>query len=66
VKAYIEPFKEIKDDKGRRLVVRNGLLPERSLLTGIGPISVKQPRVRDKRGEQSMSSSSLIRGIDFY
>ena len=56
VKAYIELFKETKDNNGRRLVVRNGFLPERSLLTGIGPIPIKQPRVGDKRGEQFTSS----------
>ena len=30
------------------MVVRHGFLPERDLLTGIGPLSIKQPRVRDK------------------
>jgi transposase-like protein len=37
------------DEDGRRLVVRNGSLPEREILTGVGPIAVSQPRVRDKR-----------------
>ncbi len=30
----------------RRMVKRNGYLPERSLQTGVGPIKIKQPRVR--------------------
>jgi putative transposase len=30
-------------------VVRNGFLPEREIVTGIGKVSVKQPRVRDRR-----------------
>ncbi|MAT69397.1 MAG: hypothetical protein CMJ58_07700 [Planctomycetaceae bacterium] len=34
------------DAAGRRQVVRNGYLPKRSLLTGIGPVEVSQPRVR--------------------
>ena len=46
VSAYVDLFKEMKDDKGRCMVVRNGFLPERSILTGIGPMPVKQPRVR--------------------
>jgi transposase-like protein len=33
-------------------VVRNGHLPARSLLTGVGPIEVKQPRVRDRRSAE--------------
>ncbi len=35
------------DDEGRRLVVRNGQLPSRELLSGAGPLEVRQPRVRD-------------------
>lgn len=36
------------DEQGRRLVVRNGTLPEREILTGAGKLAVTQPRVRDK------------------
>ena len=61
VSAYIDLFKEVKDDKGRRMVVRHGSLPERSILTGIGPIPVKQPRVRDKREEERFTSAILPR-----
>jgi len=35
------------DEQGRRLVVRNGQLPSRELLTGAGRLVVQQPRVRD-------------------
>ena len=37
-----------RDEQGRRLVVRNGRLPSREILTGAGPLEVSQPRVRDK------------------
>jgi putative transposase len=40
---------DIIDELGRRLVVRNGSLPQREILTGVGPVAVSQPRVRDKR-----------------
>jgi transposase-like protein len=33
-------------------VVRNGHLPERTIQTGIGPMSVRQPRVEDRRPEE--------------
>ncbi len=35
------------DAQGKRSVVRNGYLPSREILTGAGPLDVKQPRVRD-------------------
>jgi transposase-like protein len=37
------------DPAGHRQVVRNGYLPEREILTGQGPIPVRQPRLRDHR-----------------
>ncbi len=35
-----------RDAKGRTAVVRNGYLPERQVLTGLGPVSVRVPKVR--------------------
>ena len=49
VASYVETREELTDDAGRRLVVRNGFLPEREILTGIGKVAVKQPRIRDRR-----------------
>ncbi|HAR94571.1 MAG TPA: IS256 family transposase [Deltaproteobacteria bacterium] len=61
VSVYVDMFKNLKDDKGRRLVVRHGSLPERDLLTSVGPLRVKQPRVRDKREGVSFTSTILPR-----
>jgi transposase-like protein len=49
VSDYVNERADVVDDNRRRLVVRNGSLPEREILTGIGPVAVNQPRVRDKR-----------------
>lgn len=40
-----------RDVQGQRLVVRNGHLPAREILTGAGPLEVRQPRVRDRSPE---------------
>jgi putative transposase len=40
-------------DDGRRRLVRHGHLPEREIMTGIGSIAVRCPRVRDRGGEGS-------------
>ena len=40
-------------ETGRRLVVRNGHLPARKVLTGLGPIEVRQPRVNDRRVDEA-------------
>src|SRR3954449_292914 len=49
VAAWIDAHAHLKDDAGRRQVVRNGHLPERTIQTGIGDIEVQQPRVHDRR-----------------
>jgi putative transposase len=38
---------------GRQRLVRHGHLPEREIVTGIGPVAVRCPRVRDRVGEGS-------------
>jgi putative transposase len=38
---------------GRQRLVRHGHLPERKIMTGIGPVAVRCPRVRDRVGEGS-------------
>jgi len=59
VAEYIERHKRAVGQDGRRLVVRNGYLPEREILTGIGPLAVKQPRVADRREGERFSSQIL-------
>src|SRR5262249_36215752 len=38
-------------DDGRRRLVRHGHLPDREIMTSIGPVAVRCPRVRDRGGE---------------
>jgi len=40
-------------DDGRQRLVRHGYLPERDIMTGIGAVTVRCPRVRDRVGEGS-------------
>ena len=38
VAEYVEAHAHTHDDQGRRLVVRNGYLPSRTIRTGVGPV----------------------------
>jgi transposase-like protein len=40
-------------EEGRQRLVRHGHMPERTIQTGIGPVAVRQPRVRDRAGKGS-------------
>jgi putative transposase len=50
VEAFLVAHAELTDDWGRRRVARNGHAPERQIQTGIGPVEVRRPRVRDRGG----------------
>ena len=53
VQEYLEPCQSLLDGQGHRLVVRNGYLPERQIQTGVGAVSVRQPRINDKRRDEN-------------
>jgi putative transposase len=65
VEEYIDTHQNRIDAEGRRQVVRNGYLPDRNLVTGIGPVKIRQPRLDDRvlseTGEERFSSEILPR-----
>ena len=50
VAEFLAKYRDARDDAGRRIMVRNGHLPARTIHTGIGEVPVKAPRVRDREG----------------
>ena len=50
--------RRLKD--GRAAVVRNGYQPERAIQTGVGPVTVKVPKVRAKDGRPVTFRSALV------
>jgi len=60
VAEFIERYQDLRDASGRRLVVRNGHMPEREIQTGIGQVPVKVPRVRDKSGSGIRFTSNIL------
>jgi putative transposase len=65
VDAYITALADERDERGRRLVVRNGHAEARTVTTGAGAIRVQAPRVDDRRtdpetGERARFCSSIL------
>jgi len=59
--ALMAAFSGEKLEDGRARLVRHGHLPEREVLTGIGPVPVKVPRVRDRKpGEDQITFTPSI------
>jgi putative transposase len=63
--AYIAELVGELDERGRRLVTRNGHARPRTITTGSGPIEIRAPRVNDRRvdaetGEKQGFRSSIV------
>jgi len=48
IEQFVERFRDLRTANNKRRIIRNGHLPERGIVTGIGSVSVKAPRVRDR------------------
>jgi putative transposase len=65
VEAYLAAHTELVDERGHRLVVRNGYAPARTITTGAGQVEVVRPRVDDRRvdpatGERVQFQSMIL------
>jgi transposase-like protein len=65
VGSYVNAFADERNDRGHRLVVRNGHAESRMIATRAGQVEVTAPRVNDKRvdvetGERRRFTSSII------
>jgi len=63
VAEFLAKHADLKTETGQQRVVRHGHLPQREIMTGIGPVAVRQPRVRDREaaeGERIRYSPSIL------
>src|SRR5437667_8015638 len=62
VAGFLESHADKLTEDGRQRLVRHGHLPEREIMTGIGPVAVRAPRIRDRvgTGEERIAFSSAI------
>ena len=60
LQELLSQYAALKNDQGHLQIVRNGYLPERKIQTGIGPVEVKVPKIRDKSGQGIKFNSTLL------
>ena len=60
LQLLLEQHTEHRLPDGRKAVVRNGYLPERTVQTGIGDVEIKVPKVRDRSGSGVRFNSALL------
>ena len=60
LELFLEEHKHQRLEDGRVAVTRNGHLPERKIQTGIGEITVRIPKTRDRSGGGIKFTSALV------
>ena len=60
LQGLLNQHAEFRNEQGHLQVVRNGYLPERKIQTGIGPVKVRVPKIRDKSGQRIKFNSVLL------
>src|SRR5690625_3175031 len=58
--VLLEEHSNLHLPDGRKALVRNGYLPERTVQTGIGDVTVKVPKVRDRSGKKIKFNSRIL------
>ena len=56
---FLARYEDVTDSLGRRQIVRNGYLPQREIITGLGPVDIQVPKTRDK-GRQGLHFRSEL------
>jgi putative transposase len=60
LQELLNQYSDRRTDGGHAVVVRNGHLPERNLQTGLGPVTVRIPKVRSTTGAPVTFRSALV------
>jgi Transposase, Mutator family len=63
VDAYLAAHAAERDEHGRRLVVRNGHARERQVTTAAGAVTVRAPRVNDRRTDPATGARVRFRSV---
>ena len=63
IDLLVNQYRHLNDEQGRRRIVRNGYHNERQIQSGVGPVPVKAPRIRDREPDVTKRiafSSSIL------
>jgi hypothetical protein len=64
VEDFISSCADSRDERGKRLVVRNGHARARDIITPLGPLEVRTPRVHDKRRNEEGKKVSDCKDVN--
>ena len=62
VEEFVKKYSNLTGENGKKVVTKNGCMPAREILTGMGPLPIKQPRIDDRglRGSGERFTSNIL------
>ena len=63
VEEHIARYEGLVDEEGRHAVVRNGHAPQRTIYSGVGPVTIRRPRVDERAAKGNEEHESFTSGI---
>ncbi len=63
VEEHLSRYRDLQDKAGRQTVVRNGHAPQRTILTGVGPVTVARPRIDERKAKGREDHEEFSSGI---
>ena len=63
VKEFVQKHSNLTDEDGRKVVAKNGYMPERDIVTGMGPLTIIQPRIDDRNLKEHCNNDRFTSNI---
>ena len=56
VEEFVRKHSNLRDESGRKIVTKNGYMPQRDIVTEMGPLTITQPRIDDRNLKEYCSN----------
>jgi len=63
VEEFVQKQSALRDENGKKVVLKNGYMPQRDIVTGMGPLTIKQPRIDDRNLKDYSSATRFSSNI---
>jgi len=63
VDEFVQKQSILRDENGKKIVSKNGYMPQRDIVTGMGPLTLRQPRIDDRNLKDYSNTSRFTSNI---
>jgi putative transposase len=60
LQEFLVHYQDLKDDQGHQAIVRNGYLPQRTVMTGVGSVDIQVPKVTRPQWEWDQVQFNVV------